>query len=98
MDLELLGIPKQKINQLMSADIYCIEDLIKYLPRKYYDFRNPVPIKNVKDGDICAIVGTVGEIKESNNLIYTKVTDSNGHYAYAYWFNQKYVARFLKRG
>lgn len=98
MDLELLGIPKQKINQLMSADIYCIEDLIKYLPRKYYDFRNPVPIKNVKDGDICAIVGTVGEIKESNNLIYTKVTDSNGHYAYAYWFNQKYVAKILKEG
>jgi hypothetical protein len=48
MDLELLGIPKQKINQLMSADIYCIEDLIKYLPRKYYDFRNPVPIKKCK--------------------------------------------------
>ena len=98
MDLELLGIPKQKINQLMSADIYCVEDLIKYLPRKYYDFRNPVPIKNVKDGDICAIVGTVGEIKESNNLVYTKVTDSNGHFCYAYWFNQKYIAKILKEG
>ena len=98
MNLELLGIPKQKINQLMNAGIYCIEDLIKYLPRKYYDFRNPVPIKNVKDGDICAIVGKVGEIKESNNLVYTKVTDSNGHFCYAYWFNQKYITKILKEG
>lgn len=98
MELELLGIPKQKINQLMNADIYCIEDLIKYLPRKYYDFRNSVPIKDIKDGDICAIVGTVGEIKESNNLVYTKVTDSNGHFCYAYWFNQKYIAKILKEG
>lgn len=98
MELELLGIPKQKINQLMNADIYCIEDLIKYLPRKYYDFRNPIPIKDIKDGDVCAIVGTVGEIKESNNLVYTKVTDSNGHFCYAYWFNQKYIAKILKEG
>lgn len=98
MELELLGIPKQKINQLRSADIYCIEDLVKYLPRKYYDFRNPVPIKNVKDGDVCAVVGTVGEIKTLNDLVYTKITDKNGHFIYAYWFNQKYVAKKLEPG
>ncbi len=98
MKLEQLGIPKQKINQLIKADITCVEDLVKYLPRKYYDFRHPVPIKNIQDGDICAIVGKLGEIKESNNLVYAKVTDDSGHYAYAYWFNQKYLAKVLKPG
>jgi len=98
MELELLGIPKQKINQLINADIYCIEDLVKYLPRKYYDFRNPVPIKDIKDGDICAVVGTIDELKESKNLVYTKITDKNGYFMYAYWFNQKYISKILKPG
>lgn len=98
MELELLGIPKQKINQLVNADIYCIEDLVKYLPRKYYDFRNPVPIKDIKDGDVCAVIGKVDEVKESKNLVYAKITDKNGHYMYAYWFNQKYIMKILQPG
>lgn len=98
MDLEILNIPKQKINQLKKAGILCIEDLVKYFPRKYYDFRNPVPIKNIKDGEICAVIGTLGEIKESNNVIYAKVVDDDGYFCYAYWFNQKYISKILKTG
>lgn len=97
MELELLGIPKQKINQLKRADIHSIEDLVMYFPRKYYDFRNLVPIRDIRDGEMCAIVGKLGEIKESKTLVYAKVTDSSG-YCYAYWFNQKYLSKILKEG
>lgn len=98
MELELLGIPKQKINQLINAGITCVEDLVKYLPRKYYDFRKPVPIREVKDGDCCAVVGTLGELKQSGNLVYAKVTDKYGASLHAYWFNQKYLLRVLQPG
>ena len=57
--LDLLDIPDSKIKQLMNKGINSIEDLINFMPRKYYDFTKNVPIRNVKDSMYCSVIGKV---------------------------------------
>ena len=99
MELELLGIPKQKINQLNKKHIYSIESLVKYFPYKYYDFREPIiNFENIQDNNICSIIGTVIEIKLHKKHIHAKILDENKNIINAYWFNQRYVYNMLKPG
>lgn len=97
MDLEVLGIPKAKINQLKNADIYSVEDLVKYIPRKYHDFRSPVSIRNLKDGDICAVIAEIKEIKEFDKVVNVRAEDGTGK-IYISFFQQNYVAKILEVG
>ena len=48
----LLKMRKDKLEQFNKKNIYTIEDLINYLPRKYYDFTTPKMTKEIKDGDM----------------------------------------------
>ncbi|MFW6024967.1 MAG: ATP-dependent DNA helicase RecG [Candidatus Woesearchaeota archaeon] len=98
MDLDLLEIPKQKVNQLNKAGIEVLEDLVKYLPRKYYDFRSPAFIKDIEEEDYYAVVGRVISVKESGNCIYAKIKDDKGLSMGVSWFHQKYVKRILDIG
>jgi ATP-dependent DNA helicase RecG len=65
MDLNAILNKQNKIDQLNTAGIFTAEDLIRYIPRKYYDFRKPKYAKYMEDGEICAVVGTVYEIGRS---------------------------------
>ncbi|OLR61623.1 ATP-dependent DNA helicase RecG [Peptoniphilus porci] len=52
MKLELLNIPKAKINQFHQKNIYSIEDLLNYLPKEYKDFRQITKISNLNNSYI----------------------------------------------
>lgn len=98
MDISSLGINKGKIKQFNSKGIYTIEDLIKYLPREYFDFRNPIKIRDAKNGEHTSIIGKITEIKEGLAHIRVKVIDGYGRHMFITWFNQKFVMRMLKVG
>ncbi|MDF2879589.1 MAG: ATP-dependent helicase RecG [Clostridiaceae bacterium] len=97
MELELLGINKAKINQFNKKGIFSIEDLARFFPRKYYDFRNITPISQVKDGEILAVVGKIIEINTTFKMIRVKIRDSYGKYMYVIWFNSPYLADILEK-
>lgn len=98
MNLEVLGIPKAKINQFDKKGIKSVEGLTEFLPRKYYDFRKVTPINKLLDGDITSVVGVVLEVSESGNMIRAKIKDSSGHCMYAVWFHQKFLKKLLTIG
>jgi RecG-like helicase len=52
LSLSELGIRTQKINQFNKKGIHTLEDLLYFIPRKYYDFRNPIKIKSKKKQNI----------------------------------------------
>lgn len=99
MRLDALGIPKNKIEQFNSKGIYTIEDLAYYFPRKYYDFRKIISIRDIQDGEVVAVVGKIVEIKsQKKKYVRAKVLDGSGRYLYVTWFHQPYIARQLKVG
>lgn len=100
MELSVIGINKGKVTQFQNKGIYTIEDLIKFIPRKYYDFRNPVTFKNIKDGEFQSVVGKVVEIKciKNGNMIIIRLQDENNWHMNINYYYQPYIAKIIKKG
>ncbi|MBP1309276.1 ATP-dependent DNA helicase RecG [Paenibacillus sp. 1182] len=99
MKLDALGISKAKLNQFESKGIMTVEELSRYFPRKYHDFRTITPIKQLKDGEVVAVVGTIKEIKPyEKKFIKVKVSDDSGRVLHVIWFHKPYVHKWLKEG
>lgn len=102
MELEKLSVPKQKINQLQKVGIENLNDLVKYLPRKYYDFSTPVKIDDCfhRDGEYVSVVGKVFSVEErkKGKLSYAKIVldDGSKYRLNIFFFNQAYVTKFIK--
>lgn len=90
MELSMLGIPSNKIKQLNEKGIYSIPDVLKYIPKKYYDFRNITKISEIKEkqGEMCAFVAKVIEKRTfgSGKVLMAKVNDGTG-ILNLYWFH-----------
>lgn len=98
MDISALGINKGKIKQFNSKGIYTVEDLIKFLPRKYFDFRKTTKIRFVNDGEFVSIVGKVTEMSTGDNHVRIKIVDDSNWFMHITWFNQSYVSKLIKIG
>ncbi|MFF2531409.1 ATP-dependent DNA helicase RecG [Brevibacillus sp. NPDC058079] len=99
MKLDALGIPNSKLNQFESKGISSVEELSRYFPRKYYDFRKITPIRNLKDGDIVAVVGKIVDVKtHDKKYVRAKVTDGSGGFLNITWFHLPYVYKWLTVG
>lgn len=99
MDLKALGFQQRKLNQFAKKEIYTVEDLAKYFPRKYHDFRFPKKIDHLIHGEFVSVVGKIKEIKTHPKFVQAKVSDgSSSRYLYVTWFHQPYVAKMLVEG
>ena len=97
--LEVLSdISEPKLKQFKKVGIETIEDLVKYFPQKYYDFRYEKAVSEVKNGDICRMSGNVRTVKESGRMVYAMCRDKNGDTFMACWFNQSYITRMISTG
>lgn len=103
MELEKLNVPKQKLNQLLKVGINNIYDLIKYLPKKYFDFSTPVEIAQCvyKDDQYVSVIGKIQSIeeKETKNkkkMVKITVIDNSRKPLYIFFFNQPYIAKYMK--
>jgi len=100
MELSVINVKTQKEKQFNKKGIYLVEDLLKYVPRKYYDYSQPKEIKNLIPGDNISLIATVLSIKENNekNYVSINVEDNNGDVLEILWFRAMYVARMLVIG
>lgn len=97
MELTCLNCTTQKINQFKSKGIETVEDLVSFLPRKYYDFRNPKLVKDTVNDELCAIIihVTKVELKTSNagkKFVSIRGYDEKRDMLYITFFNQPYIA------
>lgn len=98
MDISTLDIPKAKVTQFNKKGIHTVDDLARFFPRKYYDFRTITPISRTKDGEFMAVVGVVTEVISKPKMVRAKIKDDSGRHMYVSWFHQPYIAKILNEG
>lgn len=103
MDLTFLGCRKDKIEQLNNKNIFSLEDLVKWLPRTYHDFRIPKTVREIKDGEILSMHLMVYKIEEKptsrgTNMVIVKCKDANSDLISINYFNATYVLKNLRQG
>ena len=88
MNLSNLINNKSKISQFESKGIFTVEDLIKFLPRKYFDYRVPKTCNQLVEGENAAIIGTVQLANRNIEKKYFKIraVDKNNVPFDIYWF------------
>lgn len=97
MDLSVIGVNSQKEKQFNKKGVYSVEDLLKYVPRKYYDYSIPKEIKDLNPGDNVSIIGIVLSLKENKEKQYVSanIEDANGAVIEIIWFREMYVSKML---
>ena len=107
MDLNVLGIPSNKIKQLNSRCIHCVEDLLKYIPTKYYDFRQPIKIGSITPlTETTAIVGKVLDKKiyykkdrpNVPSVLTVTVADGTGYIQISWFYMIDVFSKILQEG
>lgn len=95
MNLELLGCTPQKINQFEKRNIFTVEDLLKSLPRKYLDFRNPKSVKDLVVDEYASVILKIVDIKAHFKKVDTIILhciDSKGYKMDILYFNMSFLA------
>lgn len=98
MDLEILGIRKDKIKQFNNKGIFTIEELSEFIPRKYYDFTKSTCVKEMDNKEYYAIVGVIESVTLKNNIVNIALKDKMNWKIYISFFNQSYIAKTVKKG
>lgn len=97
------GSRKEKYNKL---GIETIEDLLRFRPRAYLDFREPLTVEEAlkkSRGERVAVFAKVEKTSISRTanrgifVVSSKIKDESGEIG-AVWFNQKYLKSFLQEG
>lgn len=94
--LNLLGLRKDKIKQFNKKGIYNVQDLVDFIPRKYYDFTKPKPIKELENDSFESVIGTITEIQNKNGMIIIKLKDALNSKMNITFFNQVYLQKKFK--
>ncbi|MEG1299548.1 MAG: ATP-dependent DNA helicase RecG [Erysipelotrichaceae bacterium] len=94
MKLEFIGCTPKKINQFNQKNIYSVEDLVKYLPKEYYDFRRPKLIRELKEDETTSVVLKIIFIREyfgQVHQIQLTGVDAEGQQMKIFFFNSAYL-------
>jgi len=96
---EVTGVGESHIKLLAGLGIETIEDLLWYLPRRWDDYSNIVPIRQAKPGEPVSVRGVVKQIANrtvKNNMTLTEVViaDDTG-LVKAVWFNQPFLIKTI---
>ena len=98
MELEELGLTQGKIKQFQSKNIYTVEELLTYIPKRYNDFRKTVSADELDYSKACAIIGTGTDLKISPKYIKLTVKEKiTGKNIYVTWFNQSYMIEKIRK-
>ena len=99
MKLDALQIPKNKISQLEKKGLHSIEDMVNFLPRKYYDFTNPSNKLNMLEPDemVCCIVD-IERINKTPKVLQFFCKDMQGNSVTVVFFHMDYLATQFSAG
>src|SRR5919199_1968871 len=89
--------------RLRRLGVHTVRELLLNLPYGWEEYGGPVPIARLEPGSQATVVGTVRRIGERPTrrgvrLTEAVVEDDDGSAMHVVWFNQRYLARQLKRG
>ncbi|MDE7299119.1 MAG: hypothetical protein K2N94_09875, partial [Lachnospiraceae bacterium] len=99
---EIKGIGEKTAQTLTKLGIFTVGDLIAHYPRSYEVYELPVPIRELREGQLAAVeagVAALAEVKRLKGLqiVTCSVQDATGTLRLT-WFNQVYLKNVLKRG
>lgn len=95
---ELKGVGKTRLQQLNDAGIFCMQELLNYFPKKYYDFTKQSGFfEDYISRVIFANLLEEPKVIRFKGLNYTscKMIDSYGNKFTAIWYNQPYIKATL---
>ena len=100
----LKGIGPKKAEVFAQAGIHTVEELFYHFPRRYEDRTNFVAVAGLKPGEIQTVKAKVLALGQHNswrrrrfNITEVAVGDNTGRID-CVWFNQPYLANYLKPG
>lgn len=98
-ELPKIGLAYRK--KLEKLGIKTVYDLLFYFPGRYDDFSKITPIKKVNLSDTVCVQGIITEVKHKRifkkwmDITEATIEDNTGSIK-ALWFNQPYLAKYLK--
>ena len=97
MELEKIDVETKKEKQFNKKGIYSVEDLLRFLPKSYLDFRTPKSISECVDGDMCSVVATVLKVNIYHKCISVLLRDQISMKNFkCIWFGQSYMVKKLQ--
>lgn len=98
----LKGIGEKTAQLFGKLEIYTIGDLLKYFPRSYDVYENPIPIKEVEEGHVVTVSGAIfGAVQLGGNprmqIISAQIKDLTGTIQ-AVWFRMPFLRHTLRSG
>ena len=91
-----------RAERLAKIGLHTARDIVFFFPRDYRDLTSLTNIRDLEEGPVFRLVGTVEEIDMRNagvgrSMLGVLVKQEN-EYVRAVWFNQPYIAKRLHRG
>ena len=95
----LKGIGEKTAQLFGKLEIYTIGDLLKYFPRSYDVYEDPIPIKEVEEGHVVTVSGAVfGAVQLGGNprmqIVSAQIKDLTGTIQ-AVWFRMPFLRHTL---
>lgn len=96
-ELGRINVTKAKQAQFLQKDITSVEELTCYFPKRYYDFRTPVPFEALTPGAFSIVRGLVLR-KTDGNPNRVTIEDGNGDRMTISFFGSGYQYNRLEKG
>ena len=94
--LNRIDVSPQKAAQFNSKGIACVEDLVSFFPRKYYNFLKQTKIIDLEDGAICRVSGEIVSCA-AYDRVEVVLRDATGQMKIT-WFGGCYFASRMTPG
>ena len=94
------GIGDKSAQLLNKLGIFSVHDLLRYYPRDYDEFKLPVPINEIREGQVVSVEGAISRLTAKpgrRKIVTCYVSDPSGA-CKLIWFNQQYLVKMLKPG
>ena len=90
------GLGAKTAQSFAKLEVFMLEDIFYFMPRRYEDRRNPKHLAELTPGSTECTVATVGRISSGYGKTEAEIYDDTGT-AGIIWFTDK-IARFVKTG
>lgn len=98
MDIAALEIQKNKVEQFRKKGINTIEDLVNFMPRKYYDFSNPQLVSHMEPNEMGCCILDIDRINKSPKVLQFFCSDMRGTNVTVMFFHMDYLEKQFKIG
>ena len=99
----LSGVGPKNSESLQALGMHTLGDMLYYFPRRYEDYSQLKPIKNLFYGEQVTVIGTVQSVftrkirAGASTMIEVVISDGTGGLRLS-WFNQPWIANRMKEG